>query len=188
MRRKIIKPIEDTPQSDPHAVTSEELPSVISSIPESFRGLVETVYSLDIAEASNRLFRDLKLGEERTDYGTVYKALDQAEDNAREANALYHAAKIEKMRWGNEQSAIKAGFWSEATAKLQKEKDDGKRAKQITDADVKQMVAFLYPDKWPQFLEDEAKMEGLVDHLEHVSGLWSKRCNTLQTMLTTLRK
>src|SRR5258706_3487080 len=59
------------------------------ALTQGFERIVERVFDLpDPLAEYDRLERELKLGDQRTDYGSLQKALDSAEDNARIAHKL----------------------------------------------------------------------------------------------------
>lgn len=149
--------------------------------------IVETVFVVDLHETWTRLRKALVIGEKRSDHGTLMLALDQAERNAHDAHRVYITSKIERERWERENDVILGSMWSEATRSLQKEKNDGLRAKQITDADIKARAATLHPDEYQAQEVRRASIKATVDSLENLSEQWSSRCRTLQTMLGKLR-
>lgn len=149
--------------------------------------IVETVFIVDLHETWTRLRKALTIGEKRSDHGTLMLALDQAEHNAHDAHRVYVTAKIERERWERENDVMLGSMWSEANRSLQKEKNDGLRAKQITDADIKARAATLHPDEYRAQEVKRASIKATVDSLENLSEQWNSRCRTLQTMLGKLR-
>lgn len=149
--------------------------------------IVENVFITDLHATWKRLLEAMVIGEKRSDHGTLQAALDRAEHNAYDAHRLYVTAKIERERWERENDVILGAMWSEATRTLQKEKDDGLRSKQVTDADVKACAATLHPDEYVAQEVRKAKIKATVDSLENLSEQWNSRCRTLQAMLSKLR-
>jgi len=149
-----------------------------------FERIVERVFSLpDALSQYDRLEKALKLGDERTDKGSLKKALDEAEYNARMAHKLYVNAKIEKVGFEKDFAVLTAPMMLTATERLQAEKDKGTRSKQITDGDVQAMAAQMYPDAYRDHAIRVAKIAGMVEHTQKLSELWSQRCSGLQTQL-----
>lgn len=154
-----------------------------------FERIVERVFARVDAEAEyDRLEKVLKLGETRNDHGSVRKALDEAEDNARAAHQLYVQAKTELTAYELENEQFIAPYYKAATAALQKEKGEGNRNKAITDADVRSTIANLYPDVLRDHDARGAKAKGMVDQIGKLSQLWTGRCSSLATLLANMRK
>lgn len=156
-------------------------------IRSDFGKIVETVFVNDLHETWKKLKDSLTVGEKRSDHGTLQKALDQAEKNAYDAHRLYITAKIEFESWQKDHDVVMGAFWSEASRSIQKEKDEGNRSKQITDADVRMRIATLHPDDWKVLEVKSAKFKATVDSLANLSEQWNSRCRTLQTMMGKLR-
>lgn len=179
--RDVLKPPEN-PFHFPSANASKK-----SKLRPDLEKIVETVFVNDIHETWQRLRKALKIGEKRSDHGTLQLALDDAEDNAHDAHRLYLTAKIERERWERENDTIWGAMWSEATRSLQHEKDTGVRAKQLTDADIKARVATLYPEEYQEIEVRRATIKAVVDSLEDLAVEWKSRCRTVNTMKGTLR-
>lgn len=156
-------------------------------IRSDFGKIVETVFVNDLHETWAKLKKALVVGEKRSDHGTLQQALDQAEKNAYDAHRLYVTAKIEFEAWEKDHDIVVGAFWSEAIRSIQKEKDEGTRSKQVTDADVRARVATIHPDDWKVLEVRKAKYKATVDSLANLSEQWNSRCRTLQTMMGKLR-
>lgn len=129
-----------------------------------------------------QLERELDLGDQRDDRGSVRKAADRAESNARLAHRLWMTARVEERRWELENEATFAAMRTEATAALQREKVAGDRSKQITDADVTARACAMYPDEYRAQEVRKKKVDGMVKSCENLSTLWNSRCRTLQEL------
>lgn len=70
----------------------------------------------------------------------------------------------------------------EATRRLDEEKKNGLRSKQITDADVEAMISTLYPDEYKAQSVRRAKAHALERSAENLVDLWNSRCRTLAAM------
>ncbi len=152
-----------------------------------FEKIVENVYEVDAWADYERVKRHFVVGEERGDRGTLQAHLDRAEDNARIAHRLFLSAKLERQRFEIEYATIRSPMWTAATRELQREKEQGLRSKQITDADVSHQVAAQFPDEWKSGETRMAKVKGTEAHLEEMADLAKSRCRSLQTMLQTAR-
>lgn len=154
---------------------------------EDLDKIVEVVFVNNMQETWERLRKALVIGEKRSDHGTLQQALDRAEKNAHDAHRLYVTAKVEHQRWERENDVVFSAMWSKANRSLQKEKDDGLRSKQITDADIKARMATLWPDEYSAQETRRAKVKATVEALEDLAEQWKSRCRTLQTMMGKLR-
>jgi hypothetical protein len=159
-----------------------------ASLPAEFDRIVERTFIVDVHGTYERLEAALHVGEQRGDYVTVNKAVDEAEMNAREAFRLYLTGRIEVARFEVDADKVKAPMWEAATRELQREKDSGRRSKQITDADVKAMAAQMFADEWTAYESKTAKAKAMVDSLKDLADRWSGRCESLRAMLKALRK
>ncbi len=154
----------------------------------AFARIVERVFiNQDADKVYERLEADLRVGEKLEHPGALVRALDKAETNARLAHRLYITAKIERERWELENEIVFGGMRSEATRHLQIEKDEGKRNKQITDADVVSMSAQMFTDQYVAQEMTRRKVKAMEETLSHLSEVWLSRCRTLQVMLGRAR-
>lgn len=159
----------------------------VTKVREDLEQIVETVFVNDMGAMWKKLREGLVVGEKRSDHGTLQKALDLAEKRAHDAHRLYVTAKIERDRWERQNEVVHGAMWSDANRSLQKEKDDGLRSKQITDADIKARVATLFPDEYEAQEVRRAKIKATVESIEDLAEQWKSRCRTLQVMLGKLR-
>jgi hypothetical protein len=158
-----------------------------AEVSPGFQRIVESVYVDDVKAAYDRLEAELEVGDARTDYGTVMQHLDRAERNARMAHRLWQTAIVEFKRWELDNEVVSSGMRLEATRSLQREKESGLRAKQITDADVESRVADLFPDEWRSQQWQRNRLKGMVASMENLSEVWLSRCRTLNTILSKQR-
>jgi hypothetical protein len=158
-------------------------------VPRSIQRIVETTFLLDdeIDVVAKRLVADLSIGPQRADYGTVMAHLDRAEENARLAVRLMLTGKMARDRYELEVAPLVASMRAEATLVLQREKDQGKRSKAITDADVEGKAVELFRDEWQSIHDERRQLELTVRGLEHQTENWASRCRTLQTIASKLR-
>jgi hypothetical protein len=153
----------------------------------AFERITETLVVNDTEAAYKRLEQALVIGDKRTDYGSVMKALDEAESNARLAHRLWQTAIVERKRWEMDNEVVWAVGRSEANRSLQHEKNEGTRSKQITDADVESRIATLYPDQWRAQEMRRIKMKSMVDSMQNLAENWASRCKSLQVILSKQR-
>lgn len=154
---------------------------------EDMNRIVETVFVVDMHKTWRKVKKSLRIGENRSDHGTLQQALDNAEHLAHEAHRLFVTAKVERDRWEAENDVVFAAMYSQASHELQQDKASGARSKQITDADVRAKCAAMFPDQWKYQETKRAKVKATVDSLANLSEVAMSRCRTLQAMLGKLR-
>jgi hypothetical protein len=159
-----------------------------ASMSDDFERITETVFINNNAfDEYRKLEADLRVGEKRNDHGSVNQALDNAESNARMAHKLWMTAKVELEKWELDNAVIFASMRDEVTSTLQAEKEQGKRAKQITDADVENAMALHYGDEWKHHQLRRRKFKLMADSMGNLNELWISRCRSLQAMLAKQR-
>lgn len=149
--------------------------------------IVETIIIEHPWDVYQRLENALRVGDQRTDHGSVTKALDEAETNVRLAHRLWVTAEVEHRRWYLENQRVFGAMRLEATAVLQREKASGLRNKMITDADVDAMCSSLFPEQWHAQEVKQKKVELMVKSMFNLNEAWLSRCRSLQTMLSKQR-
>jgi hypothetical protein len=148
-----------------------------------FERLVTTVFDVsDIDQEFEHLKRQMVLGEQRSDYATVLRALDEAEDNARRAHRLFVNAQLEEKRFRLEREIVEAAMHKGAVASLKESGD-----KVTVEATQARMVV-LYAEEWREGEERKARVKGTVGHCEQLAFFFSSRCRSLQVILQSLRK
>lgn len=151
-----------------------------------FMRIAERVFDLPDPDGEYaELEQALSLGS--SEFDSIVKAVDAAEDDARRAHRLYVNAKLDYERFAADAALIEGAIRSEASAELQREKDSGVRTKQITDADVVAKCAALFPDEWRDLAEKRVRAKLSVEHLERFADLWVGRCRSLGGMLASKR-
>jgi hypothetical protein len=198
LSRKLSNALADSSARDAAAAAGVERPEAPplfehanrARLAEGFQQIVETIFVAlpDVKREYDRLVAQLRVGERRSDNATLREALDDAEDNARRAHALYLTARTEQERFELDAEPAGAAMWEKATRVLQQEKDQGLRSKQITDADVRAMAATLFPDEWRSHNLRLAEVKKMVEGCQHLAELWKRRCSSLETLLQTLRR
>ena len=157
-------------------------------ISPDFQRIIETTYAADAFKDYDDLEKNLEVGENRGDYGTLREALDKAEARARRAHRLYLGSKIELVNWEADARAVMAAMREKARLQLEDEKADGVRKKAIVKDDVVDRIADLFPDEWKAQEVMRAKLKGVVEDMEHLAARWNGKCQDLRTLLETLRK
>jgi len=173
-------------QPDPLGITKKA--GDVPQMHEHFERIVTTQWVKEAFDEYQRLDGLLHIGEERGNYATVNTHMDHAETNSRKAFKLWLAGEIESARFEKDAEVVTAAMWAAATRELQAEKEDGKRNKAITDADVRAMCAQMYPDEYRAIENKRTEVKLMVENLKDLNQAWKSRCKTLQTMLSALRK
>ena len=153
----------------------------------AFMAIVTTLVVDDPLALYDKLKKRLVIGEMRCDYGTVQKHLDEAEDNARDAHRLWQSAILERKRWELKNEVVFGAMRKEATRALQHEKEEGKRAKMITDADVESRISILFPDEYTAQEIKRLQAKSMVDSMQNMAEVWMSRCKSLATNLSKQR-
>jgi hypothetical protein len=179
------KPKEDVkPPNVPLIVTANKGPGIN---PDMAR-IIETIFAADAFKDYEDLEKNLEVGEERGDAGSLRMHLDKAEQRARRAHRLYLGAKLELARWEIRSRQVVSVMREKATEELEGEKAAGDRKKMITNADVEAKMAERFPDEWEAQELMRVKMKCLVEDMEHQTRRWDSKCVDLRTMLETLRR
>jgi hypothetical protein len=153
-----------------------------------FQRIVECTYAADAFRDYNDLEKNLEVGDQRGDHATLREHLDKAEARARRAHKLYLGSKLELVGWEADARKVMSAMREEARRALEDEKLEGTRKKVISQDDVEDRVADLFPDEWRAQKVRTAKLKGVVEDLEHLTRRWDAKAVDLRTMLETLRK
>jgi hypothetical protein len=110
-------------------------------------------------------------------------ALEKSEALARRAMRLYLKFRQMRFEWEQDNQILFSNMRVEATRALQREKEQGFRSKQITDADVATMCATMFPDE-VRVQEAQRNRASLTEKsLEHLVEMWSSKCRSLGTIV-----
>jgi hypothetical protein len=159
----------------------------------ALRRVVESILLVEdeIEATAKRLVAELRIGDARSDYGTVMKRLDEAEDNARAAHRLSVTARAELERFETNARVIESALREKALERLEHDRAAAKAAtgksKDITETDVKATIAQHFADEWSALSSDRGRLKLAIDHLDHQVSNWSSRCKSLQTIASKLR-
>ena len=155
-----------SPVDFPSANAAHEVP-----FHEGFTRILEYTFVKDVEETFHRIrgFIDRKGGRTRLD-------VDEANSLLRLAHDLLITTKREKYRWDLDNRVVFAKCYEEAVLDLQKEKDAKTRAKQVTDEDVMNRFALMYPEEYvyQERKKQETKllvysMENLVEVMQQLA-------------------
>ncbi len=148
-------------------------------VPADMQRIVDAVFVEDPWPTYQKLEKALRIGEKRSDFGTLQAALDDAETNARLAHRLWITAKVAREEWEAENQVVFGAMRAQATAQLQREKDQGARSKQITDADVGMMAAAMFQDEWTAQEGRRRKFEAMADSMKNLAECWMYRVKSI---------
>ena len=153
------------PLDFPSANRASEVP-----LHEGFARVLEHVFVKDVSGTYEEIaeFIGRKGARTRAD-------VDAANVLYRKAHDLYMTAKRERHRWELDNKVVFAACYEKAVIDLQREKEAGTRAKQVTDGDVENRFALMYPDEYrhQELKKREVKileesMENLVKTMEQL--------------------
>lgn len=184
----------DVPGDRHHQEGEPETPPLFSNMNDprmndDFEAIVARVFQIDALPEFERLQRELRIGEDKNrDYASLSNALDKSEDNARVAHKLYVNARVEDEKLRLDVEAIRGRLHEDALLELEAEKEGGTRKKAITNDDVRQRAMANHPVEYKDGELRLVRSRKMVEHVEQLAMLAKSRCETLRTMMTTLRK
>lgn len=185
MGRRVIKEEAEIVQPA-SAVRGDEINTSGPRLTPGYERIQERVFDLPDPESEYaELQAGLQVGNQQFD--SIYGALDRAEDNARRAHRLYICARVDAERFALDADVTEGSLWAAASADLQRDKDNGARTKQITDADVRARIATMFPEQWSELQQRRIKARKTIEHLERFADLAKTRCFSLANMLATKR-
>jgi hypothetical protein len=150
--------------------------------------LSTTILVQDIEKEYAEIEKFLRgVGPTRTNHTVLMKALDKAESWARRAHKLYVTVVQKREEWEHENFVVFSAMRDEANRRLQKEKDDKVRSKQITDSDIDHKTAAIFPDEYGHQEVKRKRIEMIVKDVEHQVSRCNSRCQGLNTMLAKVR-
>ena len=118
----------------------------------------------------------------RVDYGSVVEVLDKGQEMAERAFALYINARVAQERLEIQTKVVMSAMRDQANAILQREKDEKKRSKAITDADVESVMAAKYPDEYVEIETRRLKARKMMEDLKDLHERVCKRAEAANTM------
>lgn len=144
--------------------------------------VVDLTFSFDPVELRDRLYREIELGVDRTEYGTILAALDRADRNAVDAQALARLAKLEDEAFGQEVEERLGVLRAHAVDALEAEKAAGKRSKAPTLDDIRGRMVADYGDEVRALERRRAELHGAARVLESLHDAWRSRAASLREM------
>lgn len=156
------------------------IPDIKRGFKEVVKDIFETGYNVELEFKA--IEQSLSIKKSLTP-GVIQAAANSAEEMARRAFKLYVIAKTEYEAYVRETDAIIGALRDGATAKLEKEKAAKIRTKQITESDVREYAAQMYPDEWQAINNRRDRAKGMLAYIENLAALAKSRCYTVSNML-----
>lgn len=167
---------------------TKKAPLPFSAFPVVDPGLAQLVTKvidegegLDWEKEFDLLMADLILPDALTPQ-VVAAAINRCEDNARRAHRLHVLAKYKFDAFKVATEACLGSMRDAATARLSKLKTSGAHAKQITDRDVSDTAAMMFPDEWASVSDGLARAEHTLTHIARFADLWQRRSWSLSSI------
>ena len=178
----IVEQMVTSPNAAPPAAPSATgLP--VPQMGAGYERITERVFDLpDPDGLFNELMDEIEIKEALTPE-VLKAAANRCEKRAIDAHQLYVCAKVEHDRYEAQMARVTGAMREAATAELQQEKDGGKRAKTITNADVEARAAHMFPDEWTDAITRESRAKRMIDQLERISTSWQFRSKTIAAIL-----
>lgn len=148
--------------------------SVVSTIVDEARGV-------DIDAEFEELERRLRIDEALTPE-VIRREQNEVDHLAWRAHRLYVLARVALEQFDFEAGIAVAAMHEQAIVGLQVEKASGLRTKQITEKDVEERAATLYPDEVRDIQDRKIKARKTVESLENLAERWARRSWTLSSM------
>ena len=154
-----------------------------------FERIIRRVFTIDEFAVYERLEEGLRLGTpaSRAEYGVLLEALEESEDNAREAHRLYVNGRVALDDFEADAAAIEADMRTQASSKLEAEKTAGERSKAPTIADIQAKMVEMFPDEVRDLSKRRSRAKNAVLHFERLADLWKQRCRDLDVMVQGAR-
>lgn len=157
------------PLEFPSANAAREVP-----FHEGFSRVVEMVFVKDVKETFDEIkeFIDAKGPRTKRD-------VDRANSLLRKAHDLYITAKRERYVWESRNKVVFAACYERAVLDLQREKESGARSKQVTDADVENRFATMYPDEYESQDRKKREVKLLEESMANLVEVMGQVCRNL---------
>jgi len=186
---KLAKEIAKTEEEERHARARKRFDFEVSNAAKKsplrpdVQRVVESVFVDDIGGLYDVLEKELHLGDDHSDRGSLAARLGNAASNMRKAHRIFVTAKVEKESWESRNNVIFGAMWLEATKALQEEKDAKQRNKQITDGDVKMKAAAIFGDEWHAQETERRRVKEMVESLSNLVDAWTAHHRALEVLL-----
>jgi len=180
------------PTPAPRTLSGDTVAQSIDSLSlgAGYDRVVDRVFRIDADGEYAQLETRLKLSmrASRADYGSVVDALDEAEDLARRAMALYVNGKVAVAAFEIDARVIEGALREQAVSGLEAEKERGERKKAITEGDVDGRIASMFPDEYRDLAVKRSKAKEVCVYFERLAELWKERARDLRAMVGNARQ
>jgi hypothetical protein len=153
---------------------AERLGALVSSV-------IDEGLDLDVNAEYDELLAALEIKEALTPQ-VVRAAVNSAESYAKRAHRLFVITKMLHESFRVDAETCLAACRDAATAELAKLKAAGQHPKQVTDRDVEDKAATMFPDEWSTINEQLVKGKHTLAHLERFADLWQRRSWSLSSL------
>lgn len=161
--------------------TKAAAPSVPSFTDVRWGAVADTVFELDPVELSERLTRELRLGNFNSDYGRLKQAVDDAAANLYDAKRLERAAKLEEQSFKLKAETEIEVMRTQARKILTQNREKGSGA--ITKQQVQDKMVELWPGAYAGYRKREARLHAMGRVFEGLVDAWNHRNSQLKIML-----
>lgn len=172
---------EDEAQQERAPLPYTETPTVADQLAQLVTKVIDEGLGLDINAEYDELERGLVLPDALTPH-VVAAAINLCESNAKRAHRLYVLARYQLDRYKVSAEVALGAMREAATHRLSVMKAAGHHPKQVTDSDVRDMAATMYPDEWANIQDRVARTEHTLAHLARFADLWQRRSWSLSAL------
>lgn len=158
-----------------------ETPTVADQLAQLVTKVIDEGLGLDINAEYEELERGLVLPDALTPQ-VVAGAINFCEHNAKRAHRLFVLARYQYDRYKITAEVALGAMREAATHRLGVMKAAGQHPKQVTDSDVRDMAATMYPDEWIDINDRMARTEHTLAHLARFADLWQRRSWSLSAL------
>jgi hypothetical protein len=167
VERKIVA--KQHPVDFPSANAAQEV-----SLEPQFERVLEYVFVKDIEGTFHRIIEFVgKKG------GRTKQDVDQANVLLRKAHDLHMTAKRERYRWELDNRIVFAACYEKAVLDLQREKDAKTRSKQVTDQDVEERFALMYPSEYKHQELKKREVKILEESMANLVAVMEQCCRNM---------
>lgn len=153
-----------------------------------FPGMVERTFKpIDWNAAFDRFEGWLRMGNNRTQEAHIRKAHEEGIEVALLMLDTSLQVRFAREAWEVENDVMLGGMRDEASKYLEREKDRKIRTKTITEADIAQKCASLFPDEWAAQEKKRLQYKLTEKRATECYELATTRCRMLDSMMARLR-
>ncbi len=168
-------------------------PDDAPELPSGAQQIVDHIFDVDLFADYQAAVDELTTSDDALRLDMTRPEADKAQARALRAHRLYCNAVMVVNRFMRDSEVTSSAMYEAAAAELQAEKDakiEAKKAvgKAISNSDVRNRAAQMFPQQWRRASEDVEKAELMRDHLKRLADLWKDRSFTLGDIVRTGRR